>query len=313
MRLTFLLSAIATTLAGAGMAVQGNANAALAGITGNGFFAATGSFLGGMLVMLLVVLVSPRTRAALATAVRLVRSGSFPWWMTLGGLAGAGIVTAQSITVPLFGVAVFTMAFVSGQLVGALVVDNTSLPPGGRTALSIQRVLGVVVVLAGVVVSSTGVLEHGISWWAPLLPFVAGAMTAVQQAFNGRLKLRTASAAAATFVNFLTGSVFLVGVSLVLLAAGARITGLPELPAQTWTLLGGVIGVAFIGITTIAVEHLGVLLLSLTSLFGSLAGSLVIDLAFPAAAAPVTWTTYLAMAIVLAGVLIASLPRRRRI
>lgn len=312
MRLTFLLSAVATTLAGAGMAVQGNANAALAGITGNGLFAATLSFLGGLLVMLLVALASPRTRRGLGLVTRLVRTGDFPWWMTLGGFAGAGVVIAQSITVPLFGVAVFTMAFVSGQLAGALVVDNTSLPPGGRKALSVRRVVGVVVVLVGVVVSSTGVLEHGISWWAPLLPFAAGSMTAFQQAFNGRIKLRTASAAAATFVNFLTGAVLLVAISLVLLAIGLRVTGLPELPAEWWTLMGGVLGVMFIGITTVAVEHLGVLLLSLTSLFGSLAGSLVIDLTFPAAQAPVTWTTYLAMAIVLAGVVIASLPHRRR-
>ena len=137
-------------------------------------------------------------------------------------------------------------------------------------------------------------------------------MTAFQQAANGRIKLRSASAATATFINFLGGSIFLVAVALCLLAAGVRFTGLPDLPGEWWTLMGGVIGVAFIGITTVSVEHLGVLLLSLTSLFGSLVGSLVIDLLFPAAATPVTWTTYLAMAIVLSGVLIASLPRRRR-
>lgn len=312
MRLPLLLSAVATTLAGFGMAVQGNANAALAGITGNGLFAATVSFLGGLLVMLVVALVSPRTRRGLALVVRLLRSQEVPWWMTLGGLGGAAVVIAQSITVPLFGVAVFTMAFVSGQLAGALVVDNTSLPPGGRKSLSLQRVLGVAVVLVGAVVSPSGVLEHGISWWAPFLPFLAGSMTAFQQAANGRIKLRSASAATATFINFLGGSIFLVAVALCLLAAGVRFTGLPDLPGEWWTLMGGVIGVAFIGITTVSVEHLGVLLLSLTSLFGSLVGSLVIDLLFPAAATPVTWTTYLAMAIVLSGVLIASLPRRRR-
>lgn len=306
-----LLSALATTLAGTAMAFQGTANAALAGITGAGVFAATGSFLGGMLLMVVVALASPGTRTALRRAVRLVADGDFPWWMTLGGFAGAAVVSAQALTVPFFGVAIFTMAFVSGQLVGALVVDNTDLPPGGRSALTLRRVLGVLVVLGGVVLSSAGALEHGISWWAPLLPFTAGAMTAFQQAFNGRLKLRTSSAGAATFINFLTGSVLLVAMSLVLLGTGTRITALPEFPGQAWTLVGGVLGVMFIGVTTIAVEHLGVLLLSLCSLFGSLVGSLVIDLVLPISRTPVTWTTVLAMVLVLLGVVIASLPRRR--
>nr|WP_272902219.1 DMT family transporter [Brevibacterium daeguense] len=302
---------MATALAGAGMAVQGTANGALAGIVGSGIHAATGSFLGGMIVVLGVAACSPRTRSALRHGWGLIRTGQFPWWMTLGGLAGASVVIAQSFTVPLFGVAMFTMAFVSGQLTGALVVDNTSLPPGGRKPLSFQRILGVLVVLGGVVVSSAGALQHGVSWWAPILPFAAGTMTAFQQAFNGRFKLATNSAGAATFLNFFVGSVFLVACSAALALAGSGVTAAPELPGQWWTLIGGVLGVLFIGVTTITVEHLGVLILSLTSLFGNLLGSLIIDLAFPTAEAPITWATYLAMALVLLGVSIASLPGRR--
>lgn len=306
----FVLAALATIGAGMGMAVQGTANGALAGVVGNGVFAATVSFLLGLVVLIVVALAAPSARRGFTRAVILVRSGEFPWWMTLGGLGGTLVVISQALTVPFMGVAVFTMSYVAGQLAGALGVDNTALPPGGRKPPTLWRIVGTVTVLVGVSISAAGVLVQGVPLWAPILPVLAGLATVFQQAFNGRLRLASGSAIAANLTNFLTGSLLLVIASLVVIALGGRTAGSPEMPDQWWLLLGGPLGVVFIGVTTVAVARLGVLLLSLMSLIGNLVGSLVIDLAFGPAHADVNAATFVSMAVVIAGVAVTNIPRR---
>lgn len=309
---TFALHAGLTVLIGCTMAFQGLSNGGLSPVIGHGIYAATISFLGGFLVIALIALSTANNRRTTADVWRLGRSGEFPWWMMLGGLAGASVVISQSLTVPLFGVAVFTMSFICGQLIGGLAVDATRLAPGGRKPLTPGRILGTLVVMGGVSVSAWGVLVQGVEWWAPLLPACAGMFTALQQAFNGRLRIAAGSTVASTFTNFLTGSVFLLAASTVVYLLGTPITGFPVLPGQAWMLLGGLYGLLFIGYSAMAVGKLGVLLMSLFSLLGNLLGSLVIDLTIAEAAADVTWTTYLSMAIVVAGVLVTSLFGNRR-
>ncbi|MGO1546730.1 DMT family transporter [Microbacterium gubbeenense] len=301
------VSAIATVTAGIGMAMQGTANGTLGEILGSGVFAATVSFLVGLLLLAVMTLVVPAGRCGFVRAVRAFSSRELPWWMFLGGLGGAAIVMSQAFTVPLMGVAVFTMAFVAGQLVGALIVDNTDLPPGGRKHLTAPRMVGSLIVLVGVSLSAVGVIAQGVPPWAPVLPLVAGVATAFQQATNGRLKQHTRSALAATTTNFVVGGIALVIASAVVLAAGTRVVAVPTLPAELWVLCGGLLGVAFIGVTTVTVAHLGVLLLSLMSLFGNLVGSLAIDLTFHSAEAEVNATTYISMAIVIVGVVVTTM------
>jgi hypothetical protein len=83
-----VFSAFATIVAGVAMAVQGTANGTLGEILGNGIFAATVSFLVGLVFLTVLSLSLPGARRGLAKAYRIVRTGEFPWWMTLGGLAG---------------------------------------------------------------------------------------------------------------------------------------------------------------------------------------------------------------------------------
>ncbi|MFV0533474.1 MAG: DMT family transporter [Cumulibacter sp.] len=305
------IATLATAVAGVGMALQSTANGELGRILGHGLLAATYSFGSGLIVLIVASLLTPKARRGIGSAIRYVRSGEFPWWMTLGGLGGAMIVLSQSVTVPLMGVAVFTMAFVSGQLTGALVVDNTHLPPGGRKPPTLWRIVGTLVVIAGVALSAVDVLGKGIPLWAPILPFVTGGLTALQQAFNGRLRIKSSSAIAATTINFFVGTVFLVLCTVVLFGTGFRIHDTPQLPGEWWVLIGGLLGIVFIGVTTVTVARLGVLLLSLVSLFGNLLGSLVIDLTFHSAEAEVGPTTFISMAIVLVGLLLTTIPSRK--
>ncbi|GAA2091680.1 MULTISPECIES: DMT family transporter [Brevibacterium] len=302
------LALAATALAGLFMAFQSRANGTLAEVVGTGIHAATLSFAGGMVVMVIALALVPAGRRGFRALAAALRSGELRWWMLTGGLGGVSVVVAQAFTVPLIGVSVFTMAFVAGQLAGALVVDSTELPPGGRTPATPARLLGTLVVMTGVVVASWGGTAGAFPLWAPLVPFASGALTTVQQALNGRVKRTTASAVTATTVNFAVGGTFLLACSALAWAAGAPPAEFPALPGESWMLVGGLVGVLFIGITTTTVQRLGVLLLSLTSLFGNLLGSLVLDLVFPGSP-PVTPGTLVGMAIVLAGVTLASWPK----
>lgn len=310
--LPLLLAGLVTVIAGASMSLQGRANGLLGPILGSAAYAALVSFVIGLIVVVTMLAFSSRSRTATIVLVRLLRTKRLPWWMMLGGISGVLVVVAQATTVPLMGVAMFTMAFVSGQVAGGIVVDATALPPGGRQHPTAVRVLGVMVVLAALVWGARERIDLGIPLWAPFLPFASGALTTLQQATNGRIKAATRSAVVATAVNFTVGVALLVPLTAVLLISGVSWVGFPTRPDQWWILTGGGLGVVFIGLTALTVTRLGVLLLSLFALFGNLLGALLLDWLVPIPGSLVSLTTVLSAAGVLAGIGITLLPSRRR-
>ena len=290
------------------MSLQGRANGLLGQVLGHAVFAALISFLVGLLCVGIALIVSTRSRAASRRLFALLRERRLPWWMLFGGLSGGLVVIAQATTIPLMGVAMFTMAFVSGQVTGGLIVDSTELPPGGRQRLNALRILGVLIVLASLAYAAGDRLQSGIPLWAPLLPFVSGALTSVQQAFNGHIRAATESAVVATTVNFTVGFAALIIGTAALLVSGVPWQGFPTAPDQWWILLGGAFGVVFIALTTVTVARLGVLLLSLFALFGNLVGALALDVLLPIPGSVVTATTVLSAVGVLIGIVVTAMP-----
>ena len=290
------------------MSLQGRANGLLGQVLGHAVFAALVSFFVGLLCAGIALVVSARSRGAARRLVALLRERILPWWMLLGGLSGCLVVIAQATTIPRIGVAMFTMAFVSGQVTGGLIVDSTDLPPGGRQRLGVLRILGVLIVLASLAFAAGDRLQSGIPLWTPLLPFVSGTLTSVQQAFNGHIRAATRSAVVATTVNFTVGFAALVIGTLILLVSGVPWSGFPTSPDQWWILLGGAFGVVFIALTTVTVARLGVLLLSLFALFGNLVGALALDALLPIPGSDVTLTTVLSATGVLVGIVVTVLP-----
>lgn len=306
--LPVLGAGLLTVIAGAAMSLQGRANGFLGAVLGHAVFAALISFVTGLLIVSAVLLCSARSRRAAIALLGLLRTRALPRWMLLGGLSGGLVVIAQATTVPVMGVAMFTMAFVSGQITGGLIVDATRLPPGGKQRLSALRILGVFVVIAALVYGAHERIGLGVPLWAPLLPFVSGSLTAAQQACNGRIRAATGSAVVATTVNFTVGLIALGLATAVIMVAGVGWAGFPTQPDQWWILLGGALGVLFIAFTALTVARLGVLLLSLFSLFGNLAGALLLDWLLPIPGSLVSPTTILSALGVLAGIVITLMP-----
>ena len=60
------------------------------------------------------------------------------------------MVPTQSLTVPLLGVELFTVAIAAGRTVGSMLADGIGFGPGGRRKVEALRGVGAVVAMAGV-------------------------------------------------------------------------------------------------------------------------------------------------------------------
>jgi transporter family-2 protein len=300
----------AAVIAGGAVAAQTTVNGALGGRLEDGFAAALISFGSGLVLVAVGTAVFTVSRHGVRTVFASLRSGSLSWWQCLGGLCGASLVASQGIAVTSLGVAVFTVAVVAGQTFASLAVDRAGVGPNGPQPLTGARVVGAALTVCAVVVAvadrfgSPKTLEYA------LLPLVAGASIAWQQAVNGRVRAASGSVPAATLVNFTMGTAALV------IAYGVDIAfrGTPngDLPTAPWYYLGGAIGAVFIAISAAVVRHTGVLLLGLGMIAGQLVAALIIDTIAPMADGPPSALTFAGVALTLVAVVIAAAPSPRR-
>ena len=299
------LVAGATALAvGALTALQSRINGEMASVTQSGLQAAIVSFGTGWILLTVILLASPGVRRGLASVVAALRSGALRWWQIVGGLLGGFFVAVQSATVPLIGVAVFTVAVVAGQVSNSIIVDRLGLGPAGRQAVTPTRVISAILAVGAVVIAVSDRLGGGVegSTFAVIAALVAGLAIAVQQAINGRVGATARNAWTAAWVNFTLGTVML-GVALGL-AWGFTEFDPGALPAGPWWLyLGGTIGVLFIAAAAWVVQRLGVLLFALLAITGQLTGALLLDWLAPAAG--VTFHLTLVFGVLLAAVAVA--------
>jgi transporter family-2 protein len=256
--------------------------------------------------------VSPALRGRLTDVVDALRIRRLMPWQVVGGACGAFLVSTQGLTIHIIGVALFTVAVVAGQTVGALVVDNLGLGPAGRRPVSTVRVVGAALAVVAVLISVSGRIGDvggisGSQWFLLLLPLVAGLVTTWQQAMNGVVAV-VGSPGAATVINFVVGTAVLLAVVGVAGGVSGGLSAPPAAgPADAWLYLGGPMGIAFIWLAARLVRTLGVLLLGLATVAGQILGALVIDLV---ANHPLTWQTLVGAALTLVGVAVAALAGR---
>ncbi|MFM1965522.1 MAG: hypothetical protein RL134_1247 [Actinomycetota bacterium] len=285
-------------------AMQSRINGELASVTQSGLQAALVSFGTGWILLTVILIASPGVRRGLASVGTALRSGSLRWWQVIGGLLGGFFVAVQSATVPLIGVAVFTVAVVAGQVSNSIVVDRLGLGPAGRQSVTPTRVISAILAVGAVVIAVSDRLGGGVegSTFAVVAALVAGLAIAVQQAINGRVGATARNAWTAAWINFTFGTVMLGAV--LGLAWGFTEFDPGSLPSGPWWLyLGGTIGVLFIAAAAWVVQRLGVLLFALLAITGQLTGALLLDWLVPAAG--VTFHLTLVAGVLLAAVAVA--------
>ena len=139
--LSMILMAVA---AGAMMPIQAGVNSTLALQTHSSLMAAMVSFVVGSIALVVIVL-----------AMRLPMPGvgalkAAPWWSWTGGLLGAFFVAASVILVPKLGAATMMATFLAGQLTASVVLDHFGWATFPQHDLSLGRVAGVMLLVAGV-------------------------------------------------------------------------------------------------------------------------------------------------------------------
>jgi bacterial/archaeal transporter family-2 protein len=128
---------------GVAMSVQSGINAQLRSGLNHSLLAAFLSFLGGFILLgvLLLVVRQPLPQAA--------SFGDIKWYNYTGGLLGAFVVYAVIISVHRIGASNMFVLIVAGQLITAMIMDHFSISGLKENPVTTQKILGILLVIAG--------------------------------------------------------------------------------------------------------------------------------------------------------------------
>lgn len=267
------------------------------------------SFGGGALVMAVATLVIPSGRAAFVRLLADTRRRSIPWYFHAAGLIGAYFIFAQTSFVASIGMAVYTVAVVTGQTVSGLAVDRIGVGPGGKRAITALRVLGVLLTICAVFWAVSPRVSGAPNPTAMLLPLalvvLAGVLMTFQHAVNGRIAAQVRSPIPGTLINYAVGTVAL---ALIWILKLALTGGLPTLPTDPWLYAGGVLGCINLVLSALLIRRIGVLLTGLSMIAGQLIGALLMDWLLPVAGSVIYLQTVFGTLLTLAAIVVAALP-----
>lgn len=296
---------------GAMLAVQSRLNGVVSEHSGRPLMAALWSFGSGLVVLTIAVLVIASVRRGVLRMIEALRAGRLKWWQCIGGFFGGLLVAVQAWSVPIVGVAIFSVAVVGGQTLNGLLVDRLGLGPAGVHAVTGVRLLAAIVAVVGVVVASTTGGAGEFSLLPAVAAFLVGAGMAVQQAVNGRVSVANKSPMATTWQNFFVGTVTLLVVSFVVLLTSGTHDWTLSSDVPPWALTGGLIGIVFIAITSWAVRITGVLIFGLLAVAGQLLTAVGLDVIDPAARDRIGAQLLIGLLITLVAAVGAGLARNR--
>jgi|AntRauTorcE11898_2_1112593.scaffolds.fasta_scaffold00527_2 transporter family-2 protein len=132
-------------LVGSGLAVQAAANARLGAALQVPIASALWNFLLGTFALALLLASGLFGRPSLDDAA------TAPWWAWIGGLLGALFVTTSILAVPRVGTVATFGAIICGQFIGAVLIDTRGWLGVEPIPLTLSRVLGVGLLVAGVI------------------------------------------------------------------------------------------------------------------------------------------------------------------
>ncbi|MFQ3581126.1 MAG: DMT family transporter [Chloracidobacterium sp.] len=133
-------------LTGMMLPVQAAVNAKLRTFVINPIYSALISFCVG--TVLLIILAS--TMAWAGQSGHLRAAAAAPWWTWVGGALGAVFVTMAILAVPRIGAAGYSAAIITGQLIGALILDHYGWLGLPQQPLTWSRLLGALLLLVAI-------------------------------------------------------------------------------------------------------------------------------------------------------------------
>ncbi|HPF06856.1 MAG TPA: DMT family transporter [Spirochaetota bacterium] len=132
-------------LAGATIPSQAGINAKLNVYTGSPVTASIVSFLAGTMTLIIFAVVTRSPIPALSSF-----SGA-PWWIWIGGVLGAFYVASCVILANKVGAVSMLALILAGQLLTSLVLDHYGLLGYQVQPVTIMKIIGIILIIAGVV------------------------------------------------------------------------------------------------------------------------------------------------------------------
>jgi bacterial/archaeal transporter family-2 protein len=139
----YVLFMVLALITGVVFAVQTGINTQLRSFLGSPLQAVFVSFMVGTVVVALALMGKRQ-------APPLAKWADMPWWMWLGGLCGLFIVSTNILVAPRIGAALLTSLAIAGQLTTALVLDHYGAFGFPVHHISLPRIAGAALLLAGV-------------------------------------------------------------------------------------------------------------------------------------------------------------------
>ncbi|HEV7307728.1 DMT family transporter [Ensifer sp.] len=145
--LSSLLMLAAAIFAGAVVPLQAGANANLGRLLGHPLSATVVS-LAVSLALIVPVLIALR-----APLPNLAVAFKGPWWIWIGGAAGAIYITAALILAPKLGAASFIVAVIAGQMLVSMLIDHFGLMGFPVKPVNAARLAGLLLIVGGMVIT----------------------------------------------------------------------------------------------------------------------------------------------------------------
>ncbi len=265
---------------GALTALQSRANGRLAIHLNNGILAGLVSNLTGWSLIFIILAFSKKDRTSFIRVLKASRHREIKLWEVMGGFGGAFFLAVQSSSVPVVGIALFTIGLVAGQTSSSLLVDKLGISPSGKKPITALRVTTAALTLVGVTIAVLPKPSQGkFDVVYIILALLIGVIVSFQQAINGRLNVITQRPLVTAWFNFAAGTALLLVFLAINLLLGGKIGTYPSNPLM---YTGGIIGLTFIAISAYTIKELGVLNFIMFSVAGQVVTALIVDAIAPA-------------------------------
>lgn len=233
------------------------------------------------------------------------KTGSAPWYLYLGGVAGVANVVFTNYGVVRLGLTNSNVLMLLGEISFATILDCFGWIGMRRRRVTPMKCAAIAVMLLGVgaLVLLSGESRVHFSILAVAASLMRGVVIVISRQLNGQLGVR-AGTGFATYMNYATG----LTASVVIFAAlGFPMqTAFPAADVPVWTYLCGAIGCCGIFLCNLASPKLSALTLSLLAFLGQTVTGMVFDFLWGTLSVP----TVIGCAIVSAGMIINLLAER---
>ncbi|OOF41142.1 orotate transporter [Rodentibacter rarus] len=277
-----LFAAPIGVLVGMGIAFQTGMNSVLRKNVVSPLLSSFVSFGVGSLLLMLLILVQNEPLAVSTDS--LIQS---PWWIWSGGLLAMFGLTVNILIFPRLGSVQTAIMPILGQVVTGTLIDTFGGFAAPQYDFTLLRLLGLVAVMTGIGIaivlpafkqrSLKKPEERSLLVWQ-ILGISGGIASGITPVVNAALRQTLHSTSLAVFVPFAIGTLLL---ALVIFfkepTAWRYLKNALKQPQPWWQWFGGLLGAVYIGGIVLIVPQIGTGGAIITSLFGLLVGSLIID------------------------------------